>query len=232
MSSSLPRDELEFRDGDMPFSKQFGDHFYCKSDGRAECEHVFLNGNGLPSRWKDTAEFCIGELGFGTGLNFLETWRQWKEHRTPKASLHFVSFEAFPMEIASMKRALSHWPEIETLQRVLEERWTSLTQKPTRWQMDDQTTLTIVVADVLDGVRAWKGHCDAWYLDGFAPARNPDMWSLELMKTLHERTHTKGTFASYTAAGWVRRNLADAGFEVHKAPGFAGKRDMILGKKA
>ncbi len=78
MSEMLPRDELEFREGDMPFSKLFGDHFYCKADGRAECDHVFLKGNGLPDRWQKTDAFSIGELGFGTGLNFLETWRQWK----------------------------------------------------------------------------------------------------------------------------------------------------------
>ena len=231
MSEILPRDVLEFHEGDMPFSKQFGDHFYCKSDGRAECSHVFLNGNGLPERWQQANDFSIGELGFGTGLNFLETWRQWKLHRKPGAQLQFTSFEAFPMEAAIMQRSLSTWPEIAVEYSELAAHWPSLTQSPVEWQMDEQTSLTIVVADVLDGMRAWNGQCDAWFLDGFAPSRNPDMWSLDLMQAMHERTREKGTFASYTAAGWVRRNLAEAGFEVHKAPGFAGKRDMILGEK-
>lgn len=231
MSELLPRDELEFREGDMPFSKQFGDHFYCKSDGRAECGHVFLNGNGLPDRWQGVENFSIGELGFGTGLNFLETWRQWKLHREAGAQMHFVSFEAFPMDAAIMRRSLAAWPEVAAEFAELEEHWKGLTQLPTKWQMDEQTTLTIVVADVLDGMRAWQGRCDAWFLDGFAPSKNPDMWSLDLMRSMHERTSDKGTFASYTAAGWVRRNLAEAGFEVRKTPGFAGKRDMIVGGK-
>ena len=97
--------------------------------------------------------------------------------------------------------------------------------------MDNQTTLTVVVADVLQGVKLWESGVDAWYLDGFAPSKNPDMWSLELMQKLHERSQAGATFASYTAAGWVRRNLAEAGFGVRKVPGFAGKREMIVGSK-
>lgn len=231
MSELLPRDELEFREGDMPFSKQFGDHFYCKSDGWAECSHVFLNGNGLPDRWRNVDAFTICELGFGTGLNFLETWRQWKLHRKPGAQLDFVSFEAFPMQAEIMKRSLAAWPEIAAEYADLVKHWQSLTAKPTKWQMDEQTSLTIVVADVLDGMRAWDGSCNAWFLDGFAPSKNPDMWSLDLMRAMHDRTSAQGTFASYTAAGWVRRNLAEVGFEVRKTPGFAGKRDMIAGQK-
>lgn len=231
MNEMLPRDELEFREGDMPFSKQFGDHFYCKSDGRAECSHVFLNGNGLPERWEKADVFSIGELGFGTGLNFLETWRQWKLHRKPGAQLRFVSFEAFPMEADTMKRSLSAWLEIAAEYAELERHWPRLTKVPSVWQIDEQTSLTIVVADVLKGMHSWNGSCDVWFLDGFAPSKNPDMWSLELMRAMHVRTNDKGTFASYTAAGWVRRNLIEAGFDVGKTPGFADKRDMIAGTK-
>ena len=231
MNEILPRDELEFREGDMPFSKRFGDHFYCKSDGRAECNHVFLNGNGLPEKWETTNVYSIGELGFGTGLNFLETWRQWKLHRKPGAQLQFVSFEAYPMEVDAMKRSLSAWPEIAVEYAELEKQWPSLSKVPSVWQIDAQTSLTIVVADVLEGMRSWTGSCDAWYLDGFAPSKNPDMWSLDLLLELHDRTNENGTFASYTAAGWVRRNLVDAGFDVRKIPGFAGKRDMIAGTR-
>lgn len=230
MSEQLPRDVLEFREGDMPFSVRFGDHFYCRSDGRAECAHVFLRGNGLPERWDGRDQFTIGELGFGTGLNFLETWRQWKQHRISGALLHFVSFEAFPMDAQTMRRSLSAWPEIDSEFASLEERWSTLDQAPATWQMDDQTTLTVIVADALVGMKSWKGAADAWFLDGFAPARNPDMWSLDLMRDMHAKTGSGGTFASYTAAGWVRRNLAEAGFEVFKVPGFAGKRDMITGR--
>ncbi|MEM5501428.1 tRNA (5-methylaminomethyl-2-thiouridine)(34)-methyltransferase MnmD [Ahrensia kielensis] len=232
MENNLPRDVLEFREGDMPFSTQFGDHFYCKTDGRAECAHVFLGGNNLPLRWDDGGDFTIAELGFGTGLNFLETWRQWKVHRKHGDVLHFVSFEAFPMTEDIMARSVAAWPQVSSEQAKLARMWPELSTAPVAWAMDEQTTLTIIVADVLDGMRNWTGKADAWFLDGFAPARNPDMWSLELMQEMHQRTNEGGTFASYTAAGWVRRNLAEAGFNVMKTSGFAGKRDMIKGAKS
>lgn len=227
----MARDELSWLDGDMPFSRRFGDHFYSRADGRAECHHVFMGGNGLPDRWS-AGDFTLGELGFGTGLNFLETWRTWRDCRKPGHTLDFVSFEAFPMEEAAIRRALAAWPELTPLMDVLVERWSSLSREPSRWAMDDQTGLTVVVGDALDGVRRWIGSADGWYLDGFAPSKNPEMWSAELMQAVANRTRHGGTFASYTAAGWVRRNLEAAGFAVEKCPGHAGKREMIRGVKA
>jgi tRNA U34 5-methylaminomethyl-2-thiouridine-forming methyltransferase MnmC len=117
--ADLERDELTWLDGDMPYSQRFGDHFYSRADGRAECGHVFMGGNGLPERWTEGGDFTIGELGFGTGLNFLETWRRWRECRKPGAILDFVSFEAFPMEGEAIGRALAHWPELEDLAAIL-----------------------------------------------------------------------------------------------------------------
>lgn len=230
--ADLERDELSWLDGDMPYSQRFGDHFYSRADGRAECGHVFMCGNGLPERWRQAGDFTIGELGFGTGLNFLETWRVWRDLRRPGATLDFVSFEAFPMEGDAIRRSLTHWTELAYFADVLLERWSGLSGVSQRWTMDDQTALTVVVGEAMDGVRGWEGLADAWYLDGFAPARNPDMWSEELMQAVADHTRPGGTFASYTAAGWVRRNLQAAGFEVEKRPGHAGKREMICGVKA
>lgn len=227
----LERDKLSWLDGDMPFSQRFGDHFYSRADGRAECQHVFMGGNGLPQRWEGSGAFAIGELGFGTGLNFLETWRAWRECREAGQILCFVSFEAFPMTADQIERALARWPELSALAIPLLEHWPSLSAQPVEWTMDDQTRLTIVVGDALDGVRKWGGVADAWYLDGFAPARNPEMWSAELMQAVADKTKPGGTFASYTAAGWVRRNLQAAGFAVEKRLGHAGKREMIGGVK-
>lgn len=227
--ADLERDEFSWLDGDMPYSERFGDHFYSRADGRAECGHVFMGGNGLPDRWRDSGDFTIGELGFGTGLNFLETWRVWRTLRAPGQRLDFVSFEAFPMEDDAIRRALAHWPELSDLANVMLGRWPELSTEPTRWAMDGQTGLTVVVGAALEGVGAWAGSADAWYLDGFAPSKNPDMWSAELMQAVADRTAANGTFASYTAAGWVRRNLQAAGFTVEKRPGHAGKREMICG---
>lgn len=216
----------------MPFSETFGDHFYAREDGRAETAHVFLGQNGLPERWKTGSDFVIGELGFGTGLNFLETWRQWIETRSETGTLTFATFEAFPMERNAIEKAISRWPELAGLCARLIETWDSLSGQPQRWQMDGQTVLEVHVGEALSGVATWSGAADAWYLDGFAPSRNPDMWSAELMQAVHDHTRAGGTFASYTAAGWVRRNLQAAGFTVEKIAGHGAKRDMIRGHRA
>ncbi|OCJ16195.1 5-methylaminomethyl-2-thiouridine methyltransferase [Rhizobium sp. AC44/96] len=223
---------LEWRDGDMPYSPAFGDHFYCQTDGRLECGHVFLAGNGLPERWQNHASLLIGELGFGTGLNFAETWRQWKQHRVGGQHLHFMSFELYPMQGAEIDRALSHWSEIDTERKALVAAWPEVPEATVRLDLDDQTTLSVVCGRAIDGVAAADPGFDAWYLDGFAPSRNADMWSQELMQLVCAKTRPGGTFATYAAAGFVRRNLIASGFAVSRRSGFAGKREMLCGVKS
>jgi tRNA U34 5-methylaminomethyl-2-thiouridine-forming methyltransferase MnmC len=222
---------LEWRDGDMPYSSAFGDHFYCQTDGRLECSHVFLDGNGLPSRWLGQRSFLIGELGFGTALNFCETWRQWKDVREPDAVLHFMSFELYPMQAHEIDRALSRWPEIDAERKALVADWPERPQGIVSLQLDPQTHLSVVCGAALETVGAAAPGFDAWYLDGFAPSRNADMWSAELMQLIHDKTSPNGTFATYAAAGFVRRNLQAAGFAVERRKGFAGKREMLCGVK-
>ncbi len=221
-------DRLEWRD-DMPYSTAFGDHYYSRADGRAECDHVFLKGNGLPARWRDTARFTVAELGFGTGLNFVETWRQWQACSGPASHLSFVSFEGFPLQAGDMARALGTWPDLSPFAGALAAAWPPHPTGTVTLALDDAVTLEVHIGDAQDMLSSWSGVADAWFLDGFAPARNGRMWSPELMRAVYRHTAPGGTFATYTAAGWVRRNLADAGFEVHKAAGFAGKRDMTQG---
>ncbi|WOS61778.1 tRNA (5-methylaminomethyl-2-thiouridine)(34)-methyltransferase MnmD [Sinorhizobium fredii] len=221
---------LEWHAGDMPYSVEFGDHFYCRTDGRLECGHVFLSGNRLPARWSKGGTFTIGELGFGTGLNFCETWRQWKQAKISTGELHFVSFERFPMRAGEIDRALSHWPEIEAERQALVAHWPEA--QAGRIDIDfNDVRLTVVCGAALDGLSALREDFDAWYLDGFAPSRNPDMWSQQLMQAVFDKTVQGGTFATYAAAGFVRRNLAAAGFAVERLPGFAGKREMLRGDK-
>ncbi|MFS8044207.1 tRNA (5-methylaminomethyl-2-thiouridine)(34)-methyltransferase MnmD [Rhizobium sp. BR 314] len=223
--------ELEWRDGDMPYSPAFGDHFYCQTDGRLECGHVFLAGNGLPARWEEQRRFLIGELGFGTGLNFCETWRQWQQQPTPGSELHFMSFELYPMRAEEIDRALSHWPEIDSQRQALVTAWPTDPQGVVSLTLDAHTRLTVVCGPALEGVTNARPGFDAWYLDGFAPSRNADMWSLELMQALCDKTVANGTFATYAAAGFVRRNLQASGFTVERRQGFAGKREMLCGVK-
>ncbi|ASY69908.1 putative peptidase [Sinorhizobium fredii CCBAU 83666] len=214
----------------MPYSVEFGDHFYCRTDGRLECGHVFLSGNRLPARWSTGGTFTIGELGFGTGLNFCETWRQWKQAKISTGELHFVSFERFPMRAGEIDRALSHWPEIEAARQALVAHWPEA--RAGRIDIDfNDVRLTVICGAALDGLSALREDFDAWYLDGFAPSRNPDMWSQQLMQAVFDKTVQGGTFATYAAAGFVRRNLAAAGFVVERLPGFAGKREMLRGDK-
>lgn len=225
------RQTLVWHEGDMPYSTSFGDHFYCRTDGRLECGHVFLNGNGLPQRWTSDRLFRIGELGFGTGLNLCETWRQWKETRMPGGRLHFTSFELYPMSAADLDKALARFPEIKAESQALFSRWPEAPRGHVDIELDDTTHLTVVCDNAMTGIAASEGLFDAWYLDGFAPARNPDMWSAELIQLLHEKTVPGGSFATYAAAGFVRRNLAAAGFQVERRKGFANKREMLCGTK-
>ena len=224
---------LDWREGDMPYSLAFGDHFYCQTDGRLECGHVFLNGNGLPDRWNDNPEdtFVVGELGFGTALNLTETWRQWKLVRHPGKTLHFVSFELYPMRAQEIDRALSRWPEVNAERQALVALWPQEPQGIIALQLDDQTKLTVVCGEALHGIQTSVLTFDAWFLDGFAPSRNPDMWSVEIMSAIYEKTRQSGTFATYAAAGFVRRNLQAVGFKVERRKGFAGKREMLCGTK-
>lgn len=215
----------------MPYSTAFGDHFYCQTDGKLECGHVFLAGNHLPERWIGTQQFRIGELGFGTGLNAMETWRQWKSHRQPGQQLSFVSFELFPMQAQDIDRALSHWPDIDGERKQLVSLWPEVPSGYVQLELDDQTRLIVVCGDALTSLNTWQEPFDAWYLDGFAPSRNADMWSVELMTRLCQLTNPGGRFATYAAAGFVRRNLVAAGFQVERRKGFAGKREMLCGGK-
>lgn len=226
MTQTVPPAQID--DSGLLFSQQFEDHYFSRDDGRAECAHVFIDGNDLPRRWCHQQRqdgFVVGELGFGTGLNFLETWRQWQALRAPGQMLTFVSVEAYPLTVETAALALVNWPELDQYATVLLEQWENL-HSPI--MMDDQTRLHVLAGDAGAMVSQFP-LVDAWYLDGFSPAKNPQMWAPDLMCSLAERTAQGGTFASFTAAGWVRRNLEAAGFTVEKRAGFAHKRHMIVG---
>lgn len=224
---------LEWIDGDMPYSPEFGDHFYCREDGRAECGHVFLAGNGLPGRWAGGESFVIGELGFGTGLNFCETSRVWRSTRPQEKTPHrlqFISFELHPMRRGSIDKALGRWPELDDERRALTACWPEEPAGTIDLDFGD-VQLTVICGDAFENLVGSPLAFDAWYLDGFAPSRNPAMWSEEILKAVSDHTRPGGSFATYAAAGFVRRNLIAAGFAVERRPGFAGKREMLCGLK-
>ncbi len=222
---------LEWENQCIPYSITYGDHFYSRNNGSEECQHVFINGNNLQHRLAASREFTIAELGFGTGLNFLETWNFWCKNRSNSQKLNFVSFERHPLDVTSMKLALTPWPELRAFSQLLHDAWTNKSNRPSVWQMDAQTTLQIYFADAKKGLSQWQSKADAWYLDGFSPAKNPEMWSPELMNKVFDHTCENGTFATYTSAGWVRQNLVNAGFKVTRVPGHGKKRHMSIGTK-
>ena len=209
--------EIGWRDG-TPVAARFDDPYFSLADGVAETRHVFLGGNGLPDRFRDG--FHIAETGFGTGLNALVTAAAWGG----PGRLRFTSFEAFPMGRADMARALGAFPELEAAP--LLEQW------PARRIVLPGVEIEIVVGDVRETLPAWEGRADAWFLDGFSPAKNPEMWGAEVMRQVGRHTAPGGTFATYTAAGHVRAALAEAGFVVERVPGHGRKRHMTRGRLA
>lgn len=217
--------KLRWEDGDVPVSERFDDPYYSRTDGLAESRHVFLDGNDLEARFRAaTGRFHIAELGFGTGLNMLATIALWRK-MSPAAQLRFTSFEACPLGREDMARALAQWPELSHVAEELLAGW------PTSRIDLSGVELEVIEGDVATTLPRWKGRTDAWFLDGFAPSRNPEMWSPAVLQAVAEGTVRNGTFATYTAAGFVRRGLQAAGFEVLKRPGFGSKREMLTGRK-
>ena len=214
-----PDCELNWRDDAIPVSRRFDDPYFSLSGGLEETRHVFLSGNGLPGRLCDG--FHIAELGFGTGLNLLATLLA---HKGP-GQVQYTSFEAYPMAAEDIARALAAFPALAEIAPPFLRQWAAGT---TELQFPNLTA-RIVLGDARKTLPAWKGQADAWFLDGFSPAKNPELWSPDLMAEVARHTAPGGTFATYTAAGHVRRALAEAGFSVARQPGFGRKRHMTTG---
>ncbi|RYH01369.1 FAD-dependent oxidoreductase [Salipiger sp. IMCC34102] len=205
--------------GPVPVSTLFDDPYYSLNGGAAETAHVFLEGNDLPARFREG--FHIAELGFGTGLNFLCTLAAWRAARVP-GRLRFTSFELHPMTRTDRARALAPF---EGVAREI------LDVEDVRALTGPDFDLRVVIGDVGETLPSWKGTVDAWFLDGFSPARNPAMWTDAVLGCVGARTRPGGTFATYTAAGHVRAALSEAGFDVTRRPGYGRKRHMTTGTK-
>lgn len=214
---------LDWREGGVPVSVRFDDPYFSLGDGLAETRHVFLAGNGLPARLG--AGFSIAELGFGTGLNMLATLIAAEGCAGP---VHYTSFEAYPLTAAQIGQALEAFPEAAAVTGPFLDAWGAGARRfdlgPLR--------VEVIVGDARETLPAWAGAADAWFLDGFAPAKNPELWSEAMMAEVARHTLPRGTFATYTAAGHVRRALAAAGFTVERRAGYGRKRHMSVGVKA
>ena len=213
---------LTWRDDVIPVSTRFDDPYFSLGGGLAETRHVFLGGNDLPSRF--APGFHVAELGFGTGLNLLATVIAWRAAGVAGV-LRYTSFEAYPMTAAEMARALAAFPEALDVAGPMLDQWGA---GKTRIMLPDLEA-EVILGDAGVTLPAWGGAADAWYLDGFSPAKNPELWTDSLMLNVAQQTKPGGTFATYTAAGHVRRSLAEAGFVVERHAGFGAKRHMSVG---
>ena len=234
MSTSTPFAELGWSEDGQPYSTHFDDVYFSRESGLAETRHVFLQHNQLDQRWSvlpAAASFCIGETGFGTGLNFLCAWQLWEQLAPADARLHYVSCEKYPLSHADLQRALALWPELQPWASQLLGQYTDLASG---WQhfslANGRVTLTLLIGDVLDTLPQLDAQVDAWFLDGFAPAKNPDMWQPALYTQLARLSKVGTTLATFTSVGDVRRGLQAVGFSMHKAKGYGRKRDMLCGQ--
>lgn len=218
--------QLTWHNG-APFSEMFGDIYYNPDNGLSETEHVFIHGNRLTERFVIAQHFTIAELGFGTGLNLLATWQRFLEIAPPAATLHYISFERYPLSPAQMQDACAHWPALGTLAKRLIAQLHLWGEGIYRIH-NERLVLTLVIGDAADTLPQMDFTADAWFLDGFAPAKNPQMWSEALLLEVARHTRHGGTAATFTSAGTVRRSLAAGGFEVCKVPGFGKKREMTV----
>ena len=222
-----PAADLDWSQPDTPAATAFGDIYFSTDGGLDETRAVFLGGCGLPQGWVDRSVFTIAELGFGSGLNFLATWKMWAETAQPQQRLHYVSIEKFPFDRTQLKRALTAWPELEHYSKHLLDNWPGRVKGIHRLDFGP-VTLTLIHDDVVEALDQVDGlQADAWFLDGFSPSGNPAMWSPEVMTRLARSTAPGARLATFSVAGAVRTALKEAGFSVRKMPGFGRKRHRL-----
>jgi tRNA 5-methylaminomethyl-2-thiouridine biosynthesis bifunctional protein len=222
---------LAFAESGTPYSARYGDVYHSDRGGPGQASHVFLAGNRLPARWRDRERFVILETGFGTGLNFLATWRAWRDDPYACRRLHYLSVEKHPFRVDDLARIHAAWPEFSDLAARLRDHWPLLTPGFHRLEFEGgRLILTLLLGDAAATLPKLSARVDAIYLDGFSPGRNPDIWSPELLRRIGEMANEDATLATWSVSGQVRAALQNTGFALEKETGFAGKREMLVGR--
>ncbi|ARS53324.1 bifunctional tRNA (5-methylaminomethyl-2-thiouridine)(34)-methyltransferase MnmD/FAD-dependent 5-carboxymethylaminomethyl-2-thiouridine(34) oxidoreductase MnmC [Kushneria konosiri] len=232
VSFALQPAQLHWRDDNAPEAIDYGDVYFSREDGRRETEHVFIAGNHLITRWHDwphARPFVIGETGFGSGLNVLCAAHAFLAHAPATARLHVVSTEQHPFTAEDLARALGHHEDFAGLVAALIDQWPPAMRGLHRLALHERITLDLHFGDAAESLEQLEGRVDAWFLDGFAPSKNPAMWSQPLFAALAGASREGTTFSTFTCAGVVKRGLRQAGFEIKKVPGFGRKREMLSG---
>ncbi len=227
---------LIWRDG-QPYNELFDDIYYSANEsegipGESEFQHVFFKHNGLPERWQRRDDFVIAELGFGSGLNCVLTIREWLRHCATcdtKKTLHYIAIEKHPLCADTISGLISRYPELKPLSDELLANYPPAVETTHSCRLfDNRVVIHFKFMDVCEALANDRLNVDAWFLDGFSPAKNPEMWSLDVFENIAKNSRDGSTCSTYTAAGFVKRNLQTAGFNVKKVSGHGKKREMLV----
>ncbi|MDU9390808.1 bifunctional tRNA (5-methylaminomethyl-2-thiouridine)(34)-methyltransferase MnmD/FAD-dependent 5-carboxymethylaminomethyl-2-thiouridine(34) oxidoreductase MnmC [Pseudomonas sp. zfem002] len=225
--------QIDWDELGRPYSRQYDDIYFSKDQSLEETSHVFIEQNDLRQRFSALAAgecLVIGETGFGTGLNFLCAWQLFERCAAPTARLHFISAEKFPLTRDDLTRALALWPDLALQGTALLEQYVAVHAGYQQFLFDNgRVSLTLMIGDAREQFEKLDGHIDAWFLDGFAPAKNPDMWTPELFAQLARLSRPGTTLGTFTSTGWVRRALIAVGFSMKRIPGIGKKWEILRG---
>ncbi|WP_240754707.1 tRNA (5-methylaminomethyl-2-thiouridine)(34)-methyltransferase MnmD [Parasulfuritortus cantonensis] len=231
MYEALVPAELGFAESGVPYSALYGDLYHSAEGGPGQARHVFLRGSQLPARWQGRARFVILETGFGTGLNFLATWAAWRADPEACDRLHYVSVEKHPFRVDDLARLHQAWPEFAELAAELRASWPTLAPGMHRLTFaDGRLVLTLLFGDAERMLTSLRTGVDAFYLDGFAPDKNPDLWSAALIGRLGDLANWGASLATWSVALPVRGHLQAAGFRCDPSPGYGRKKEMLAGR--
>ena len=232
MTQPLQPARIDFSDAGAPRAVEFDDLYHPRAGAFEQARHVFLAGNGLPRRWARREHFVILETGFGLGHSFLATWAAWRDDPQRCDHLWFLSLDKHPPRLADLRRAHAHGAE-PALARELVAAWPPLTPDlHCRDFAHGQVHLLLAFGDIAAWLPQWVAEVDAFYLDGFAPAKNPAMWEPRVLQRLGRLAAVGATAATWSSARMARDALVLAGFEVQRAAGFDAKRDMLCAHHA
>ncbi len=229
--------KVDFDKEGAPHSILFDDKYFCQENGLAESQYIFCENNYLKERWSRLAAkvseiFIIGETGFGSGLNFLCAWKLWDEVSPKNQILHYISIEKYPLSKKDLTQSLDVWSQLKPYAQQLINQYNPSNDSIQTLEFSNKTIrLTIIFKDILEALSDFPNvqPVDAWFLDGFAPAKNPDMWSNTVFSYMKNLSIKGTTLATFTVAGNVRRGLNNHGFKTVKIKGFGRKRHMLQG---
>ncbi|THB70634.1 MAG: hypothetical protein D6B28_08900 [Gammaproteobacteria bacterium] len=223
--------DISWKNDTTPISNEYGDVYFSADNGLLESKYVFIESNSLSSRFSTADDFHIAEAGFGTGLNFAIACKLWNSISPSDTTLFFTSFEKHPLAFADFRKAANNWKELESVYSHLLPTYSNL--KPGNNIFDIpllRTVLNIIVGDINDMIPSIpSSSIDCWFLDGFAPSVNPQMWTETVISNVTKSAKPESTLSTFTAAGNIRRALIKHGYKVSKKPGFGKKREMIFG---